>query len=117
MMDVYSILLGFAGMIAGLYLWNRLVLYAISIWISRWKGNIAPDMTWEQIAKLMSVTRWSFLGWALIFGGACLYFSLRQSPNIHLAWFLGGMATTPIFIWRMTSTMLRRIRAQQISSS
>jgi hypothetical protein len=116
-MDVFSILLGAAGMVAGLFLWNRLVRYAISTWSARWEGNVPPGMTWEQIEKLMSATRWSFLAWVLVFGGACLYFALRESPNIHLAGFFGGMATTPIFIWRMTSTMLRRIRAQQISSS
>ncbi|GAA5001813.1 hypothetical protein GCM10025793_06250 [Lysobacter lycopersici] len=117
MMDTFSILLGLAGMIVGLFLWNRLVRYAISIWSASWKGNVPPDMTWEQIAKLMSVTRMCFAGWALIFGGACLYFSLHQSPNIHLAWFFGGMATTPIFIWRTTSTMLRRLKAQATPNS
>ena len=109
---MFSAVLGLAGMIAGLFLWNRLVRYVISIWSTRWEGNVPPAMTWEQIAKLMSITRACFGAWALIFGGACLYLGLRQSPNIHLAWFFGGMATTPIFIWRTTSAMLRRIKAQ-----
>jgi hypothetical protein len=111
-MEMFSILLGLAGMTVGLFLWSRLVRYAISDWILRREGSLPPSMTWEQIARLMSVVRTSFGGWTLVFGGACLYFSLRQSSNVHLAWFFGGMATTPIFIWRTTSTMLRRIKAR-----
>lgn len=116
-MDVFSVLLGFAGMMAGLLLWNRLVRYAISIWSTRWEGNVPLDMTWEQIAKLMWVARACFGAWVLIFGGACLYFGLRQLPNIHLAWLFAGIATTPFFIWRTTSATLRRIKAQAPSSS
>ena len=112
-MDMFSILLGLAGMIAGLMLWNRLARYAISIWSLRWKENVPPDMTWEQLAKLMSIARACFGSWLLVFGGACLYCALRQPPSIHLAWFLGGLAILPVLVWRTTSTMFRRLKAQR----
>jgi hypothetical protein len=78
--------------------------------------NVLPDMTWEPVAKVMSVMRICFVGRALIFGGASLYFGLRQLPNIHLAWLFGAMATPPIFIWRTTLNTLRRIKARIPSS-
>jgi hypothetical protein len=37
-MDAFLILLGLAGMIAGVFLWSRLVRYVISMWSARWKG-------------------------------------------------------------------------------
>jgi len=103
----------FLGAILGLLSWSFLTRFSFAIHDAINKTNLATKLSDASGTALRKMLGWiagvSFI-WLILFGGSCLHFARSDSPSEFLAWFFGGLTSTPIFIAFTTARGLRRFR-------
>jgi hypothetical protein len=103
----------FLGASIGLLGWSFLTRFSYAVHDATNKINLATKLGDPNSGVLTKVLWWvagaSFI-WLVLSGGACLHFAHADSPNKFLAWFFGGLASTPVFIAFTTARGLRRFK-------
>lgn len=109
-MNIFAI---FLGATIGLLGWSFLTRLSYAIHDAANKADLATKLGDPDGAMLYKLLWWvavASLIWLMLFGAACLHFAHLGSSNQLVAWFFGGVASTPIFIAFTTTRGLRRLK-------
>jgi len=107
----------FLGASIGLLGWSFLTRFSYAVHDATNKTNLATklgDPKSGALSKMLWWVVWASFIWLLSFAGACWHFADSDSPNQLLAWFFGGLATTPVFIAFTTARGLRRFKQRNV---
>ena len=109
-MNIFAI---FLGATIGLLGWSFLMRFSYAVHDVTNKTSLATKLSGPNSGALPKMLWWaagaSFI-WLMVFGGACLHFAYSDASKQFLAWFFGGLATTPAFIAFTTTRWLRRFK-------
>ena len=109
-MDIIALFLGaFIGLIG----WSTLTRFSYAIHDVTHKTDLATKLGEPNGRALFKKMLWWVAGasvaWLVLFGLTCLHFARSDSSQQFLAWFFGGVATTPTFTAYTTTRAARRI--------
>jgi hypothetical protein len=103
----------FLGATIGLLSWSFLTRFSYAVHDATNKTTLAAklgDPSGGSLAKMLWWVTGASVVWLAAFVGACLHFAHSDSPQQFLAWFFGGIATTPAFIAFTTTRWLLRFK-------
>jgi hypothetical protein len=110
----------FFGAMIGLVAWSRLTRLSYAVHDATSKVNLATKLSAPnsktQAKLIWCVVAASFI-WLVLFSAVCLHFAYADPSKHVLAWFFGGMATTPAFIAYTTARAPRRFKKRKVESA
>jgi hypothetical protein len=101
------------GASIGLLSWSFLTRFSYAVHDATNKTTLATklgDPSGGSLAKMLWWATGASVIWLAVFAAACLHFARSDSSQQFLAWFFGGIATTPAFIAFTTIRWLRRFK-------
>lgn len=107
---------GFAGMVAGILLWSRLVRYLYLFFPfgkSPTRATPSEDLTDRTLRKFLEYLFAASCAWISVFVTVAIHFTPPNISGIGWFWFFGGMATTPLFIWATTLKVVRKLKQRK----
>jgi hypothetical protein len=111
---------GFAGIVAGILLWSRLVRYLYLFFPSGKSSTRATqgdDLTDRTLRTFLTYLFAGSCVWICIFVTLAIHFTPPNISGIGWVWFFSGMATTPLFIWVTTLKVVRKLKKRKVQGA
>jgi len=109
-MNIFAI---FLGATIGLLGWSFLMRFSYAVHDVTNKTSLATKLSEPNsgaLPKMLGLAMGLAFIWLIVFGGACWHFAHSDASKLVVAWFFGGLATTPAFIAFTTTRWLRRFK-------